>query len=488
MRPTIASYRCRRPAAVSAACRTATRFRIDPDGLGAIAPVVFEFDSNGVAGASDVIQFDHFTTQDVLADRVATAILGRFGVLKLNAKNSGGGIVVLDGTTPRTVVDTTTAPNVANGFQPPTQDEMAERIIAALDGADGVTDSQVLGLTLPSMAAGDVVNGAIVLGGTRPVHRLEHRRPVWSQSNRDAEGGGRGFRADCQCHQRGVPNDGAAGGGPGQRHVDRARCGRRNPAHHRHHRRPRLDADRYARGGPAEHRRAVLPHGHRRRDHQRRPECGCRSAAGGRRPPGLITVINTSGLNVSATQLAFPNDNVIALDGTLIPANTVTFSPGATALRPQDIVPIYVDGKQTPNDVAERIFLAIEDAVRRGQLAATVIPHMNANLGYDDPSIRPSDYRTNRINVEGLKNVTFSSGVASPVVVEGLQGWNDPAVTNQALVPFHTDMTRTEVATSAGHRPGAAVPQPDTDHRKRAQLQRRGHVRDGRRRARSRDL
>ena len=100
-----------------------------------------------------------------------------FGVLQLNAKNTGGGIVVLDGTTPRTVVDTTTAPSVANGFQPPTQDEMAERIIAALDGADGVADSQVLGLTLPSMAAGDVVNGAIVLGGTRPVHVLNTGGP-----------------------------------------------------------------------------------------------------------------------------------------------------------------------------------------------------------------------------------------------------------------------------------------------------------------------
>ena len=167
-------------------------------------------------------------------------------------------------------------------------------------------------------------------------------------------------------------------------------------------------------------------------------------AAGAR--PGLITVINTSGLNISASQLAFPNDNVIALDGTLVPTNTVTFSPGATALRPQGIVPIYVDGEQTPNDVAERIFLAIEDAVRRGQLAATVIPHMNANVGYDNPTVRPSDYRTNRINVEGLKSVTFSSGAASPIVVEGRQGWNDTAVTNQALVPFHTDMTRVEVA------------------------------------------
>ncbi|MCU0980318.1 MAG: hypothetical protein MUF25_14280, partial [Pirellulaceae bacterium] len=84
--------------------RDGDTFRIDPDGLGAIAPVVFEFDSNGVVSASDVIQFDHFTTQDVLADRVAAAILGRFGVLQLNAKNTGGGIVVLDGTTYRTVV------------------------------------------------------------------------------------------------------------------------------------------------------------------------------------------------------------------------------------------------------------------------------------------------------------------------------------------------------------------------------------------------
>ena len=76
--------------------------------------------------------------------------------------------MVLDNTTPRTVVDTSSATNVANSFQPPTQDEMAERIIAALDNADGVTDGQVLGLTLPSVAAGDVVNGVIVLGGTEP--------------------------------------------------------------------------------------------------------------------------------------------------------------------------------------------------------------------------------------------------------------------------------------------------------------------------------
>jgi len=169
-------------------------------------------------------------------------------------------------------------------------------------------------------------------------------------------------------------------------------------------------------------------------------------AAGAR--PGLISVINTSGLNVSAMQLAFPNDDVIALDGTLVPSNTVAFSPGATALRPQGIVPIYVDRVQTPNDVAERIFLAIEDAVRRGQLAATVIPHMNANLGYDNPAVRPEDFRTNRINVEGLASVTFSSGPASSVLIEGRQGWNDPTARDRALVPFHTDMTRIQVANS----------------------------------------
>ena len=148
--------------------------------------MVFEFDSNGVASAPNVIRFDHFTTQDVLADRVTTAILSQLGVLQLNAKNTGGGIVVLDRTTPRTVVDTTTAPSVANGFQPPTQDEMAERIIAALDGADGIADSQVLGLTLPSMVAGDVVNGAIVLGGTRPVHVLNTGGPFGVNQTADA--------------------------------------------------------------------------------------------------------------------------------------------------------------------------------------------------------------------------------------------------------------------------------------------------------------
>ena len=342
---------------------------------------------------------------------------------------------MLDGTTPRTVVDTTTVPSVTNGFQPPTQDEMAERIIAALDGADGVADSQVLGLTLPSMAAGDVVNGAIVLGGTRPIHLLNTGGPFGVNQTVTPKAADevseRIANAINAAYQTTALRAAALGNGmltvldaaggiqhtiditaaPGLTLTGTPGVDPLNIAVPYF---PTDTVDEIINGGP----NVVVD-----------PPL----AAG---PPGLITVINTSGLNVSAMQLAFPNDNVIALDGTLVPANTVTFSPGATALRPQDIVPIYVDGKQTPNDVAERIFLAIEDAVRRGQLAATVIPHMNANLGYDDPSIRPSDYRTNRINVEGLKNVTFSSGVASPVVVEGLQGWNDPAVTNQALVPF----------------------------------------------------
>ena len=123
-------------------------------------------------------------------------------------------------------------------------------------------------------------------------------------------------------------------------------------------------------------------------------------------------MINGSGLNVLATQLAFPNENVIALDGTLTPPNTVTFSPGATALRPQGIISIFVDQSQTPNDVAERIWLAIQDAVDRGQLSPRVVPHMNADVGFDtefNPAIRPTDYRTNLVNVEGLKSVTFSS-------------------------------------------------------------------------------
>ena len=34
---------------------------------------------------------------------------------------------------------------------------------------------------------------------------------------------------------------------------------------------------------------------------------------------------------------------------------------------------------------------------------------MNADLGYDNPGVRPTDYRTNLINVEGLKSVHFSS-------------------------------------------------------------------------------
>ena len=230
----------------------------------------------------------------MLADRVAAAILGRFGVLKLNAKNTGGGMVVLDETTPRTVVDTTTAPTVATGFQPPTQDEMAERIIAALDGADGVTDGQVLGLTLPSMAAGDVVNGAIVLGGTRPDHVLNTGGPFGVNQNADARGGGRGCGANRQCGQRGLPDNAPAGGGPRQGHVDRAGRGRRTSSHTMDITvAPGLTLTGTPGVDPLNIAVPFFPTDTVERDDQRWPARGRRSAAGGGRRPGLIAVINS---------------------------------------------------------------------------------------------------------------------------------------------------------------------------------------------------
>jgi len=419
--------------------------RIDPDGLGAVPPVVFEFDNNGLAGAANVMHFDHFTTQDVLADRLAAAINARAGVLGLNAKNLGGGIVVLDDTTPQTVLDTSAATNVGNGFRPPTQEEMAERIVAALDGADGNADGQVLGLTLP-VAAGEIVNGAIVLGGTQPSHVLNTRglpgvsqtltpRAADEVAERMADAinaafGTTALRAAALGSGMLTVLDAAGGvihtvdvtGSPGLTLSGVPGTDPRNVAVPFF---PTDTVDQMIYGGGAV---VVDPP----------------LVAGAR--PGLASVINTSGLNVSATPLAFPNDNVIALDGTLTPANTVTFSPGVTALRPRDIISIYVDQQQTPNDVAERIFLGIQDAVDRGQLSTRVVPHMNADLGYDNPAVRPSDYRSNLINVEGLRSVTFSSGAASAIVVQGATQWNDASATDRALVPFHSDMTRVQVA------------------------------------------
>ncbi len=58
--------------------RDGNTFRIDPDGFGSgVATEVFEFDSNGVTASPNVISFNHFTSQDELADRVAAAIRSR---------------------------------------------------------------------------------------------------------------------------------------------------------------------------------------------------------------------------------------------------------------------------------------------------------------------------------------------------------------------------------------------------------------------------
>ena len=95
---------------------------------------------------------------------------------------------------------------------------MAERIIVALDNADGVTDGQVLGLTLPSMAAGEVVNGAIVLGGTEPKHDLITRAPFGVNVTHAAVGG-----RDRRPHQptRSMPRSTRRPCGPG---VSAAAC------------------------------------------------------------------------------------------------------------------------------------------------------------------------------------------------------------------------------------------------------------------------
>ncbi|MCH5376094.1 MAG: hypothetical protein JJ992_19155, partial [Planctomycetes bacterium] len=158
--------------------------------------------------------------------------------------------------------------------------------------------------------------------------------------------------------------------------------------------------------------------------------------------PGMVQVINHAGMDVLATRVAFPNDDVIQLDGTV--GNEVTFSPGVSALQPEGVIPIYVDNTQTANDVAERISQAINQAVARGDLVG-VVPHRNGNLGYDSPSTPIVD--TNLVNLEGVTEVTLSSGAASPILVDGVYGLNDPqGGGGNLLVPFHRDMSRVDVA------------------------------------------
>ncbi|MCH5374578.1 MAG: hypothetical protein JJ992_11430, partial [Planctomycetes bacterium] len=150
------------------------------------------------------------------------------------------------------------------------------------------------------------------------------------------------------------------------------------------------------------------------------------------------SAINNSGLQVLAAQSGFPNEEIVNLTGTA--GNQVTFSPGVTALRPEGIVPIYVDTTQTANDVAERIAAAVRQAVANGELDG-VVPHLNGDLGYEPPSINPGEVRVNRVNLEGATSVVLSSPT-SLFRIEGSLG----VTPGNAAAVINTDMHRDDVA------------------------------------------
>jgi len=412
-------------------------FTIDPDGAaGIVPPLVFEFDDDGVSGGDETIRFDHFTTQDVLADSVVIAVNNQFAILGLTAKNTGGGRVVLDGTTVSHILDTSPAGTVGQVQVPLTQEELAERIITAMDNADGA-DGTVLGLSLPSVAAGEVVNGRIVLGGTWPNHVLNtggSAALTQATTPRTAEEiADRISNAiNAEFASTTVRATSLPGGLVSVLRVNLV------PPLGEDHTVDTINAPGLTLRGtpgvtPGNIAISFLP-----TDTVDEIINGASPVIAGAQPrPGLIAAINGSGLNVLATQSAFPNENVVTLAGTV--GNQVTFSPGVTALEPEGVIPIYVDETQTANDVAERIALGIQQAVARGDLVA-VTPHLNGDLGYENPSVPPGEVRINSVNLEGATNVVVDANSLLTV-----DGGVDVNVGNLAA-PIHTDMDRVEVA------------------------------------------
>src|SRR6185503_449828 len=105
------------------------QFSIDVDVNDAILPVVFEFDADSSSAAGNIpITFDNFTTQDVLADRVATAINGAGLGLTATRPAGGNGVVQIEGITPVTGIDVTNAPTLVNNGASLSQNDLANRI------------------------------------------------------------------------------------------------------------------------------------------------------------------------------------------------------------------------------------------------------------------------------------------------------------------------------------------------------------------------
>ena len=206
-------------------------FVLDPDGTGIKPPVVFEFVEEGTARipvGNELIPFNHFTTQDVLADRVAAAVTNQFAALGLTGKNTGGGVVVLDGRTTRHTL-TVNAP-VTQGVVPLTQLEVAERMIAAMDKADGV-DGTILGSDPAERRVGRSRQRQHRAGRHHAPAPAGHQRDVRRDADHDAAVGGGSGRSHGHRHPPGDP-------GPLYRlAAPRRRPGRRPGARAGHQRR-----------------------------------------------------------------------------------------------------------------------------------------------------------------------------------------------------------------------------------------------------------
>ncbi|MFV1964650.1 MAG: GEVED domain-containing protein, partial [Pirellulaceae bacterium] len=96
--------------------------------------VIFEFDTDGtVETGNQVIDIAGFNTQNDVTNATVAAV--NSSGLELVASNAGGGVVLLEGTTPAHSLDTTNSPLLGVGSQPQSQDAIAAAIIAAIENA-----------------------------------------------------------------------------------------------------------------------------------------------------------------------------------------------------------------------------------------------------------------------------------------------------------------------------------------------------------------
>ena len=150
-------------------------FTIDDDVNDGNPAVVFEFDSDGSSAGDVTIPFSSFTTQDVLAQRIVAAVEG--AGLGLSPVNLGNGVVQLNDITPSHAVDASGSAALGQTVLPLSQDDVADRIALAVEGA---------GLGLSPENAG---NGNVVLQDTTASHTLDTGGTLAITQNRHGQVG-----------------------------------------------------------------------------------------------------------------------------------------------------------------------------------------------------------------------------------------------------------------------------------------------------------